>query len=110
MKKYRVQWAEAAGKDLESVVEYIAQENIQIAIKIFDKIRSSVSTLEKMPQRGRIVPELQKHGIDIYREIIVVSWRIIYRISGLNVYVFAAIDSRRNVEDILLDRLINHNS
>ena len=41
-----------------------------------------------------------------YQEIIVEHWRIIYKIADDKVIVMSVIDSRRNVEDILLDRLI----
>jgi len=33
-------------------------------------------------------------------------WRVIYRIEAERVYVVAVIDGRRNVEDILLARLL----
>jgi toxin ParE1/3/4 len=58
------------------------------------------------PDRGRIVPEVQDQGITLYRELIVPPWRIIYRISEKAVYVLSVLDSRQNVEDILLKRLI----
>lgn len=64
------------------------------------------SDLYTLPDRGRIVPELHDQGINIYREISVPPWRIIYRISDSTVYVLSVIDSRRNVEDILLNRFI----
>ncbi|TLU57960.1 MAG: plasmid stabilization protein, partial [Chlorobium sp.] len=37
---------------------------------------------------------------------IVAPWRVLYRIADGNIYVSAVLDSRRNVEDILLQRLI----
>jgi toxin ParE1/3/4 len=47
-----------------------------------------------------------QQGILQYRELIVPPWRIIYRISGDFVYVLAVFDSRQNIEDVLLDRLV----
>ncbi|HPJ41757.1 MAG TPA: type II toxin-antitoxin system RelE/ParE family toxin [Spirochaetota bacterium] len=41
-----------------------------------------------------------------YRELIVVPWRIIYRIEEQKVYILAVIDSRRNFEDIILKRIM----
>lgn len=87
-------------------MEFIAYDNVNTAIQVLTRIRKAASTLQTMPQRGRIVPELKEFGIYIYREIISSPWRIIYRISEAKVFVMAVIDSRRNVEDILLDRLI----
>jgi plasmid stabilization system protein ParE len=102
---YIVEWTNVAEKDLEGIVDYIAYDSIAEALKIFYKIKDRSSFLSTMPQRGRIVPELRQQGIFIYREILCTPWRIIYRISESKVYVLAVIDGRRNVEDILLDRL-----
>jgi hypothetical protein len=53
-----------------------------------------------------VVPELQKEGITIYRELVVPPWRIIYKIDNDTVYIMALFDSRQNVEEILLQKLI----
>ena len=42
-----------------------------------------------MPLQGRIVPELEEHGLKIYREIIENPWRIIYKTEGQTVYILA---------------------
>jgi plasmid stabilization system protein ParE len=103
---YEVVWASAAEKDLNEIIEYIAVDNIGNALKILKKIKQTASNLYIFPERVRIVPELQDQGIMIYREIMIRPWRIIYRISEMNVYVLAVLDARLNVEDILLKRLI----
>ena len=60
-----------------------------------------------MPGRCRIVPELKDQGIMQYRELIVPPWRIMFRIAEMKVYVLSVLDSRRNIEDILLKRLVD---
>jgi len=105
-RRYRVEWTYTADQDLESIVEFIARDNVNTAIQVLDRIRKTASKLEAMPQRGRVVPELREFGIYLYREVVSPPWRIIYRLSGPKVFVVGVIDSRRNVEDILLDRLI----
>ncbi len=105
--RYQVCWAESAYRDLEAVVDYIASESINAAIDIYRRIKEKTSTLERLPSRGRVVPELRFHNIASYRELIVSPWRIIYRIEKRSVYVLAVFDGRRNVEDLLLARLIN---
>jgi toxin ParE1/3/4 len=103
--KYRVQWTQPAGQDLESIVEFIARDNIAYALQVLRKIQGAAATLERMPERGRIVPELAEVGMRLYHEILCPPWRIIYRIVGPTVFVMTVIDGRRNVEDILLERL-----
>ncbi|MBN2319091.1 MAG: type II toxin-antitoxin system RelE/ParE family toxin [Acidobacteria bacterium] len=104
-KKYQVAWAETAQYDLKQVIDYIAIDSFGNASRILQKIKKKVSALYTMPDRGRIVPELKEQGIHTYRELIIAPWRVIFRISDTTVFVLSVIDSRRNVEDILLDRL-----
>ena len=104
--KYNVIWADIAEDDLKNIVVYITDDSLSNAHKAFDKITEKASGLYIFPERGRLVPELKEQGILQYRELIHSPWRIIYRISENNVYVLSVMDSRRNIEDILLRRLV----
>jgi addiction module RelE/StbE family toxin len=103
--KYGVIWSEVAENDLKNIIEYIADDNPPDALKIFKNIKRKASSLYTFPERGRVVPELRDQGILQYRELIIPPWRILYRISENSVYVLSVLDSRRNIEDILLERL-----
>ena len=104
-KKYDVLWSNIAENDLKNIVEYIADDSPPDALKIFIRIKQKASSLYTFPERGRIVPELRDQGILQYRELVISPWRILYRISEKSVLVLSVLDSRRNVEDILLTRL-----
>jgi len=108
-KEYEIIWSETSEKDLITIIEYIAQDDSSVAYEKFKEIKEKTSGLHCFPNRGRIVPELQQQGIIQYRELIISPWRIIYRISENSVYVLSVLDSRQNVEDILLKRLISSN-
>ncbi|MGA7877675.1 MAG: type II toxin-antitoxin system RelE/ParE family toxin [Desulfoferrobacter sp.] len=103
---YNVRWSETSERDLKGIVEYIARDSLSRAYEVFSNIKEKASNPHSFPSRGRIVPELQDQGITQYRELIVAPWRIIYRISEGTVYVLSVLDSRQNVEDILLKRLL----
>ncbi len=105
-KKYKVEWASVAEVDLKRIIDHIAIDSPGNALQILERIRQKVSALYTLRERGRIVPELQEQGINIYRELIISPWRIVYRISDTTVYVLSIIDSRQNVEDILLNRFL----
>jgi toxin ParE1/3/4 len=105
-RSFNILWAAVAEKDLLGIVDFIAEDNPGIAMEILYKIKSSTAKLNRSPGRGRIVPELQRQGISRYREILIKPWRVIYRIEKTKVYVVAVIDGRRNVEDVLLSRLL----
>jgi toxin ParE1/3/4 len=106
--KYDIIWAGVAENDLKEIIEYIAIDSPANASKALEKVKQKASSLYTLPERGRVVPELQDQGILLYRELIVPPWRIIYRISEMKVYVLSVLDARQNVEDILLKRLIYH--
>ena len=105
-KGYKVYWAESAEEDLKAIIETIYGDTPSAAKDILSKIKTKASALCSFPQIGQIVPELKEHGILHYRELIIPPWRVIYRISESQIYSLTVIDSRRNVEDILLDRLV----
>jgi plasmid stabilization system protein ParE len=104
--KYFIKWTAPARNDLDEIIEYIAQTDMIYAVKILDKIELTVKNLDTFPKRGRIVPELEKYGYILYREIIVDYWRIMYKIENDIVYIMVVIDGRRNVEDIILKKII----
>lgn len=102
---FRVVWTSTAENDLQGIVDFIADDSVDIALAVFYRIRERAATLKTFPDKGRVVPELHQHGIVQYRELILSPWRIIYRVDGSVVYVTAVFDSRRNLEDLLLVRL-----
>ncbi len=103
---FDVLWATVAEQDLLGIVEFIANDSPQSALEILDRVRAATARLDHSPKRGRVVPELLAHGITRYREIVVKPWRVIYRVEARSVYVLSVIDGRRNVEDVLLARLL----
>jgi plasmid stabilization system protein ParE len=106
-KKYEVIWSNIAENDLLNIIEYIAADSPPNASKALKRIKEKASSLYHSPKRGRIAPELQEHGILQYRELIIPPWRIVYRISEKSIYILSVLDSRQNIEDILLKRLID---
>ena len=107
MKNFEVIWTKNAQFDFESIIEYIKIDSVNIAKKIFFEIKEECANLHYFPERKRVVPELQQIGILKYREIIHERYRIIFKIDNTKVYVLLVVDSRRNLEDILFQRLLD---
>lgn len=106
MKKCDVIWTDTAKKDLNEIIEYIAQDSIEIAIQKYENIKEASEPLVLFPNQGRVIPELLKHNITKFKELIISSWRLMYKVENNVVYIMAVIDGRRNIEDILLQRLL----
>lgn len=104
--KFQVAWTESAVRDLEEIVLYIAADSISAARKMLRTIQKKATSLETIPERGRGVPELLQIGIRAYRELIAQPYRIVYRVSEHSVFILSVLDSRCDLEDLLLERLL----
>jgi plasmid stabilization system protein ParE len=109
-KTYKVQWTSNAKEDLLNIVAYIKEDSPTIARDVYQKIKSKANSSNFFPLRGRVVPELQKEGITMYRELISSVWRIIYKVDNDTIYIMAIFDSRQNVEDLLLQKLLRRSN
>jgi toxin ParE1/3/4 len=103
---YKVFIPSSVIKDIQEITDYISENNPSVALGILDRIEKRINTLKEFPDRGRVVPELLNHNIIEYHELIENPWRIIYKIVGTDVFVLTIIDGRRNVQDILLRKLM----
>ena len=105
-KKYFVKWTAPAREDVNEIIDYISITNQNYAVKILDKIEEHIKQLDMFPERYRIVPELEMCGYLLYREIIIDYWRVIYKIENDIIYIMLVIDGRRNVEDLILKKIV----
>jgi len=103
---YKLKWTTNAKDDLLNIVAYIKKDTPSIANDVYQKIRKKAQSSNFFPLKGRVVPELQKEGITFYREVIATPWRIIYKVGNDTVYIMAVLDSRQNVEELLLQKLL----
>ena len=72
-----VRWTPQALDDLEAICLFIARDAPQAAAIFADRAFRSTDRLANYPRLGRVVPEL---GIENIREILLGSYRLIYRI------------------------------
>lgn len=103
--EYKVRIPNSVKKDIEDLVEYYYEDRPDYAQKIFTSLVGRINSLKSFPTKGRVVPELLEYNINEYREIIESYWRIIYRIEKDIVEIFTVIDARRNVQDLLVEKL-----
>ena len=102
---YQVLWTHTAQHDLTEIIEYIAQDSVDNALAILHKLETKAALLITLPHRGRIVPELLHTGISHYRELVSAPWRIVYRVENRQVLIMAVLDSRRDLQTLLLNRI-----
>lgn len=105
MNKYTVIIPGNVRNEIDEIVAFYFVKRKEHALEILENFIMRISSLKEFQEIGRIVPELERNNIIEYREIIEAYWRVIYRIESSNVVIYSLIDSRRNVEDILLKRM-----
>jgi toxin ParE1/3/4 len=71
-------------EDLQQIVSYIARDNSERARSFGNELIDKALSLAKMPERGRLVPELKDPDV---REIVHGSYRIIYEQLQGRIYV-----------------------
>ena len=104
-KVYNVIVSKSAEDDLRDIVDYYKSLNPPCVESVVTQFEHNILSLSRFPLSGRIVPELYDQGIEQYREIIQGLYRIVYVVQAEDVVVHAVIDSRRNLEDILVAKL-----
>lgn len=104
-RSYQVLWTHTAQQDLTEIIDYIAQDSVDDALAILHKLESKAALLITLPNRGRVVPELLQTGISQHRERISAPWRIVYRVENRQVLIMAVLDSRRDLQAVLLNRI-----
>ena len=105
-KVYDVIVSKSAEDDLRDIVDYYKSLNPSYVESVITQFEHNILSLSRFPLSGRIVPELYDQGIEQYREMIQGQYRIVYEMQAENVVVQAVIDSRRNLQDILLAKLL----
>jgi toxin ParE1/3/4 len=109
MKKYTVHFMNEAEQDLWELYSYVARnDSIIKAENLVSKIEEICFSLEHFPERGHVLAELQRIANTDYREIYFKPYRVVYKISDNQVYIHCILDGRRNLEYLLLQRLIGN--
>ena len=96
---------EVAIADAEGIVDYVAfHDSLAAAETLYSKFETSIGSLVTSPKRGRIVPELRAEGLEMYRELVVSKYRVLFRIRGRDVVLLGVLGGRRDLAELLIQR------
>ena len=96
----QVRWTPQAADDLEAICLFVARDSPPLAAALADRILRATDRLVSFPRSGRVVPEL---GVDSLREVIVSSYRIIYRIQKDEVHLLTVHHGARLLDATKID-------
>lgn len=89
-----VVWSVPARADLRNIFEYIARDSRQYAKQVTAELTATVEVLNGLPRIGRVVAEI---GDENVRELPLYSYRILYEITGADIFILAVVHKRREL-------------
>ncbi len=104
---YKVFLISDAEEDIFEIYNYVAiNDSPGNADKLFEKLQETCLKLDTFPERGHIPPELERIKVLGFLEIHFKPYRIIYQIRNKEVYIHCVLDGRRELQDLLQNRLL----
>jgi toxin ParE1/3/4 len=105
---FEVLLTEQAVQDLDEIVVFVQERDGQErALDLLQNIESVFWDLAEFPSRGVWLKELVDLGIREFREVFFKPYRIIYRVMESKVFVLIIADGRRDLNTLLLRRLLD---
>ena len=99
-------FSKEAEEDLLDIYKFIAiNDSFENAETLFENLMNICLSLKEFPNRGHKLPEFYDFVTE-YIEIIYKPYRIVYKIKKGVVKVMGILDGRRNIKEILKDRLL----
>jgi toxin ParE1/3/4 len=106
-KRYEIFLVADAEKDMDEIYRSVRRhDSAEKAERLSQNIEQAVASLETSPLRGHYPPELERLGVLEYREVFFKPYRTIYEVAGASVFVHCVLDGRRDLRDILQQRLL----
>jgi addiction module RelE/StbE family toxin len=90
----RVEFSDEAKKDLEQIAAFIARDDEDAALRSVDRLVDRALELARAPRSGRVVPELGEPDL---RQVLVRSYRIVYRVEPQRIVVLTIIEGHRRL-------------
>lgn len=104
---YKVLLTRSAERDLADIYSYIAENDTQgNADYVLDKLMEVAASLAAFPERGSYPKELLQLGIREYRQAHFKPYRLIYRVTGKQVFIYLIADGRRDMQTLLSRRML----
>jgi plasmid stabilization system protein ParE len=90
----KIVWSPLSFERLENIYEFISDKDPVAAKNLINRIFERVESLNRFPERGRKVPEINRDEI---REVFVSEYRIIYQIEPKKISILTI----RNFKQLL---------
>ena len=99
-----------AEEDIKGILAWLLdREGPDFAETVLEQFIAARDSLCRLPDRGRVPPELARVNVLSYREIQIKPYRVVYHIDKATqtVFIHLVTDARRHFAEILKERLLN---
>lgn len=94
-RRRRVVWTEGALRDLDSSISFIAEDSLESAFRLLERVLDAALSLDELSERGRVVPERADPDT---RELLVGPFRLLYHVGESDVGILGVLHQRRDFE------------
>ncbi|MDR2490181.1 MAG: type II toxin-antitoxin system RelE/ParE family toxin [Spirochaetaceae bacterium] len=105
----KIEWSPDAVNSLNEILEYyMGRAGENTANNIYNKIMKDIELLEVEEVRTKRTQELKDIGINDVYELVISPWKVYYKIKEDNqkAYILFVLDGRRNIEEILIAKIV----
>jgi len=107
----KVEWTPDGINSLDEILEYyVLNVGENTANNIYKRIMKEIDILEIEELKTKQTQELKDIGIfDVY-ELVINPWKVYYKLKNDNkkAYILFVLDARRNIEEILISKVIDN--
>jgi len=100
MEEYELKIFPSAEQDLQDITDYLNELSPQAALKLYDEIVDSISSLQQMPLRCPLAKNTLLR-VKEYRMLLVHNYVVFYVVSGHTVQIRRILFCQRNYEFLL---------
>jgi plasmid stabilization system protein ParE len=106
-----IEWTPDGVDSLNEILEYYRNRaGESVANTIYDKIIKKIELLELEKIKTKRTQELKDIGIFVVFDLAINPWKVYYMICGENktAHVLFVLDGRRNLEEILMSKVLDN--
>ena len=103
-KKLRIRYTRDAVDDLDSIFDYISDDNRTAALDMLERIESAIMKLADNPRMGAVLPTGDLSLVETgYRRMVVQPYLVFYRIGEDEVFIARVLHSRQDWMHLLFE-------
>ncbi|BCJ98409.1 type II toxin-antitoxin system RelE/ParE family toxin [Anaerocolumna chitinilytica] len=88
----QLEWSKDAVEDLDTIWEYIAEDNMDRAFSFIEELRAEARKLPDNPMMGKKIPELND---ETYREWFYKEYTLVYQVTEKSVIIHEVYNQKK---------------